>query len=137
MHLKIIIGLIMYSELILDYPLSLPPSLPPSDFFSSNRSLSQDIISAVSRLRADSDRDVRFFSGNYEEVSRVAPPTSSPTTPLQELDFNQRRNNESEREEDENKLDIASKCERKRKTFYSLIKCGWESCCVFGFTLRI
>ena len=82
---------------------SLPLSL--TEFISSNQSFSQDISTIISKLKEDKDRDVRYFSGNYDEVNNNPGTPLSPSTPSSQY-F------ENNKQDTEHKLDIASKRER-------------------------
>ena len=85
---------------------SLPLSL--TEFISTNQSFSQDISTIISKLKEDKDRDVRYFSGNYDEVNNNPGTPLSPSTPSSQ-------HFENNKEDTEHKLDIASKRERERE----------------------
>uniref|UniRef100_A0A1X7SHX1 Uncharacterized protein n=1 Tax=Amphimedon queenslandica TaxID=400682 RepID=A0A1X7SHX1_AMPQE len=84
--------------------LTLSLSLSLIEFISANQSFSQDISSIISKLKEDRDRDVRYYSGNYEDINNNTRTSLSPSTPSAQ----QLQQFENTQEDTEHKLDIAN-----------------------------
>uniref|UniRef100_A0A1X7T2M7 Uncharacterized protein n=1 Tax=Amphimedon queenslandica TaxID=400682 RepID=A0A1X7T2M7_AMPQE len=83
---------------------TLYSTLDNTQFISANQSFSQDISSIISKLKEDRDRDVRYYSGNYEDINNNTRTSLSPSTPSAQ----QLQQFENTQEDTEYKLDIAN-----------------------------